>query len=129
MASQADRFNRFLSELPHACVALQRVLVDRLRDCGACRVTIAVLNVRQRLALLLLRFGQRYGVPDCGGTKIALDLSQKDLAAFVGASARAVAREMENWRQRDIIATGRLCVVIKQPLALRRLAGPSARPP
>ena len=83
----------------------------------------------QRVARLLLQLDQRYGVPAAtGGTKIAVTLTQHDLAAFVGASPRAVARVMESWRQRDIVVTGRRWVVIRRPSELRRIAG-TQQPP
>jgi CRP/FNR family transcriptional regulator, cyclic AMP receptor protein len=121
---KADRFGGFLSQFPQASEALQRVLVQRLRDSDSSRVGAGTTNVAQRLARLLLEFEGRFGVPtDGGGNKIALALSQKDLAAFVGASPRAVAREMEHWRARDIVMTGRRWVTIQQPTVLRRIAG------
>jgi CRP/FNR family transcriptional regulator, cyclic AMP receptor protein len=124
---EADRFGMFLSRYPHASIVLQRVLVQRLRESDSSRIGAGTTNVAQRLARLLLDFEQRYGVPtDCGGNKIALALSQKDLAAFVGASPRAVAREIERWKDRKIIKAGRRWVTIQQPLVLRRIAGTSA---
>jgi CRP/FNR family cyclic AMP-dependent transcriptional regulator len=127
---EAARFHRVLGQFPHASAALQRVLVARLRESDLSRVGAGTTNVARRLARLLLDFERRYCVPsmDGSGSKIALALSQKDLAAFVGASPRAVAREIERWRDRDIVTTGRRWVAIQQPLALRRIAGTSAPP-
>jgi CRP-like cAMP-binding protein len=127
---EAHQFASFLRHFPHASVVLQRVLVDRLRDGDRSRVSAATMNVGQRLARLLLQLEHRFGVAtEGGGTKIALALSQEDLASFVGASQRSVAREMERWRRRGIIATGRRWLIVRQPLALQRIAGPSAPPP
>lgn len=126
---EAARFHRVLGQFPHASVVLQRVLVARLSESDQSRVGAGTTNVAQRLARLLLEFERRYCAPtNGGGSKIALALSQKDLAAFVGASPRAVAREVERWRARDIVTTGRRWVAIQQPLALRRIAGTSAPP-
>jgi CRP-like cAMP-binding protein len=125
----ADSFTAFLARSPHASVVLQRVLVDRLRAGDRSRVSAATMNVSQRLAGLLLQLERRYGVEaEDGGTRIALALPQKDLAALIGASPRAVTREIERWRQRDIITTGRRWLAIRQPAALRRIAGPNAPP-
>lgn len=126
---KADRFGRFLSQFPGASAALQRVLIRRLRESDSIRVGAGTTNVAHRLARLLLEFERRFGVPTGdGANKIALTLSQKDLAAFVGASPRAVAREMGHWRDRNIVTTGRRWVVIQQPQALRRIAGNGAPP-
>jgi CRP/FNR family cyclic AMP-dependent transcriptional regulator len=126
---KADRFGKFLSQSTHASAVLQRVLVKRLRDSDASRVGAGTTNVAQRLARLLLEFEQRYGIPtEGGGNRIAIALSQKDLGAFVGASPRAVAREIGGWRDRKIVMTGRRSVTIQQSQALRRIAGASASP-
>jgi CRP/FNR family transcriptional regulator, cyclic AMP receptor protein len=123
---EADAFIGFLHRFPHASMVLQRVLVARLRHCGRCRVGAVGTNVAQRLARLLLELQWAYGVPnEAGDVRIALTLSQKDLAAFVAASQRAVARELESWRQRGIIVTGRRWVIVRRPSELRRIAGAS----
>lgn len=120
---KADRFGEFLSKNPDASKALQRVLVTRLRESDSSRIRAAATSVAQRLARLLLDFGQRYGVPaDGGGSKIDLALTQEDLASFINASPRAVAREIERWKDRDIVTAGRRWVTVQQPMALRRIA-------
>jgi len=87
------------------------------------------MTVGQRLARFLLELAQRYGVSTpAGGTSIGVALSQKDLAACIGGSARAVARELEVWRQRGFITTGRRSIVVLQPDDLKRIAGPAAPP-
>jgi CRP/FNR family transcriptional regulator, cyclic AMP receptor protein len=126
---EAARFGEFLSKFPDASKALQKVLVTRLRESDSSRIGAAATNVAQRLARLLLDFGQRYGVPaDGGGSKIDLALTQEDLASFVNASSRAVAREIERWKERDIVIAGRRWVIIQQPSALRRIAHIGASP-
>jgi CRP/FNR family cyclic AMP-dependent transcriptional regulator len=124
----ADRFGEFLSKSPDASKAMQRVLVARLRESDSSRIRAAATNVAQRLARLLLDIGQRYGVPADGGSKIDLALTQEDLAAFINASPRAVAREIERWKDRDIVTAGRRWVTIQQPTALRRIARIGALP-
>jgi CRP/FNR family transcriptional regulator, cyclic AMP receptor protein len=126
---KGERFTRFLGQHSHASAVLHQVLVGRLRDSDQYRIGAGTMNVGQRLARLLLQIEHRFGVPAENGTKISLALSQKDLAAFVGASERAVAREMERWRQREIVVTGRRWVIVQQSAALRRIAGPNGPPP
>ena len=127
---KADQFAAFLGRYSHALTVLNGVLVDRLHDCVGYRVAAATMSTGRRLARLLLRLADRYGTPSGGGgMRLALALSQDDLAAFVGASQRAVAREMQDWRQRGIVTTGRRWVVIRRPDTLRRIAGLPTPPP
>jgi CRP/FNR family transcriptional regulator, cyclic AMP receptor protein len=121
-------FAWFLRRFPHASAVVHRVLVTRLRHADQCRVSAGTTSVAQRLARLLLQLEQQYGVPANDGTKIAVTLSQQDLAAFVGASQRAVARVMESWRERDIVRTGRRRLTIRRLSELRRIAGSNVPP-
>jgi CRP/FNR family cyclic AMP-dependent transcriptional regulator len=126
----AERFTNFLDRSPHASSVLRRVLVERLREGDRYRFAAGTLSVERRLARLLLEFARRYGTPTGdGGTKVALALTQKDLAAFVGGSQRTIARAMERWREREIVVTGRRWVIVKQTPALRRIAGLSGPGP
>jgi CRP-like cAMP-binding protein len=118
-----------VSEHPRATAALQRTLVYKLREADDDRLAAGSMTVGQRLARLLLKLAQRYGGPlSNGGTSIGVPLSQKDLAACVGGSSRTVARELEDWRQRGFIQTGRRAIVVMRPDDLRRIAGPAAPP-
>jgi CRP/FNR family transcriptional regulator, cyclic AMP receptor protein len=122
-------FARVLAEHPRATAALQRTLVYKLREADDDRLAAGSMTVGQRLARLLLKLAHRYGAPlSSGGTSIGVPLSQKDLAACVGGSVRAVARELEDWRQRQFIETGRCTIAVMRPDALRRIAGPAAPP-
>jgi CRP/FNR family transcriptional regulator, cyclic AMP receptor protein len=120
---EARAFRAFLARFGHANSVLQRVLVERLRDADRHRLRSASMAVGQRLAELLLELASRFGAAEGGGTRIGLALSQEDLAACVGASRRAVAREIESWRDRGYVVTGRRSLLIQQPMALQRIAG------
>jgi CRP/FNR family transcriptional regulator, cyclic AMP receptor protein len=125
----AERFTNFLDRSAHASSILRRVLVERLREGDRYRFAAGTMSVERRLARLLLEFARRYGTPnESGGTKVALALTQRDLAAFVGGSQRTVARAMERWREREIVVTGRRWVIVRQTPALRRIAGTNPDP-
>jgi CRP/FNR family cyclic AMP-dependent transcriptional regulator len=122
-------FAMVLAEHPRATAALQRTLVCKLREADDDRLAAGSMTVGQRLARLLLKLAHRYGGPlATGGTSIGVPLSQRDLAACVGGSARTVARELEDWRQRRFIETGRRTIAVIRPDALKRIAGPAAPP-
>jgi CRP/FNR family transcriptional regulator, cyclic AMP receptor protein len=119
-------FSRFLDGSTHASRLLRKMLVDRLREADSDRIAAASLTVGQRLARLLLTLARRHGVPSPdGGLTVAL-LSQDDLAACVGGGRRTVARQMRQWRERDIVSTTRRSVTVRQPEALARMVGHAA---
>jgi CRP-like cAMP-binding protein len=124
-----DHFIRFLRVHPEAAAILHRTVVDRLCEADRDRLASASMTVGQRLARLLLKLVQRYGVPTpAGGLKVD-QLSQRELAACIGGARRTVAREMRSWRQRQIITTERRTVTVHDTGALERIAGRHAPPP
>ena len=114
-------FSVFLSGSANASQLLKRTLVDRLREADRDRVAAASMTVGQRLALLLLRLTRQYGKPSPrGGLTIAL-LSQEELATCVGGARRTVARQIGQWRDRNIVSTDRMSITVREPQALARI--------
>ncbi|MCU1430746.1 MAG: cyclic nucleotide-binding protein, partial [Actinomycetia bacterium] len=54
------------------------------------------------------------------GVRIALPLTQEELAGWVGASRESVARALRTLRDRGVISTGRRRVVVHDGAALAR---------
>ena len=94
--------------------ALEQTLSGRLREADVQRTGITE-PVPVRLAALLLDLAERCGHPDPDGTgvRIALPLSQDDLAGLVLSSRRTVSRVLEQWRGRGWIVTGRQSLLIR----------------
>ncbi|WP_171074106.1 helix-turn-helix domain-containing protein [Nonomuraea basaltis] len=61
---------------------------------------IAHLDIKTRLALLLLSLLYRYGErkSEEKGTVLALPLSQADMAGWIGVSTASVARILQEWK-------------------------------
>src|SRR5258705_3734430 len=58
-----DAFSGMLRMYPHAAAALQRTLVNKLREADRDRLAVGVMTVGQRLARLLLMLGRGYRIP------------------------------------------------------------------
>jgi len=124
-----EQFVRFLGEHSEAAASLHRTVVDRLCEADRDRLASASMTVGQRLARLLLKLVQRYGVPTPhGGVKVD-QLSQRELASCIGGARRTVARQMSSWRERQIITTERRTVTVHDIRSLERIAGRYAPPP
>jgi CRP-like cAMP-binding protein len=123
-----DRFAETLRRNADAANSLRRLIVDRLCEADRDRLAAASMTVGQRLARFVLKVARRHGEPVRHGLRID-QLSQQDLAACIGAGPRTVAREMSDWRRRDIISTERRSVTVHEPAALNRIAGRNAPPP
>jgi CRP/FNR family transcriptional regulator, cyclic AMP receptor protein len=120
----APGFQAFLARYPEAAALLHRTVSERLREADRHRAAAGSDPVQQRLAALLLRLGQRYGVQvDDGGILIELPLTQGDLAGLVLTSQRTLGRILEQWRARRLVLTGRRTILLLSPDLLREQAG------
>jgi CRP/FNR family cyclic AMP-dependent transcriptional regulator len=115
-------FLAFLEEHPSASLALVRVLSQRLRDADAKRIEFAALNTLGRVAHRLLELCERFGDPEEGAIRIALPLSQEELAGWTGSSLESVGRALQTMRALHWIATRRREIRVLDLNALRRAA-------
>jgi CRP-like cAMP-binding protein len=115
-------FLAFLEEHSSASLALIRVLSQRLRDADAKRVEFAALDTLGRVAHRLLELCERFGDPEEGAIRIALPLSQEELAGWTGSSLESVGRALQTMRALHWITTRRREIRVLDLDALRRAA-------
>ena len=83
----------------------------------------SVTSGAQRLAVLLLELADRRGSEPDREVRMAMTLTQEELASLTGASRATVTRALSNWRRRGIIRTGPRDITITDLGALRKIAG------
>ena len=117
-----DPFWAFLEANPPASSALLRQVAARLAAREALIDDLLSLDVKSRLAKVLLGLADDYGEaqPD-GGTRISLRLTHRDLAGMVGASRENVSRALGAFRKRGFIDYDSDSIRLRNPEALRRL--------
>ncbi|MEV6981657.1 Crp/Fnr family transcriptional regulator [Sphaerisporangium sp. NPDC051017] len=115
-------FAGFLNEHGRVAVLLLRLVVGRLRDADRKRVEYGAFDTTGRVATRLVELAERFGEPTNGGVKVALPLSQDELAGWTGASREAVSKALRSLRDRGLIETGRRRVTIYDLEGLRRRA-------
>ena len=119
-----DAFWGFLEANPPASSALLRQVAARLADREALIDDLLSLDVKSRLAKVLLGLAASHGGPDPGGgTLIALHLTHRDLAGMVGASRENVSRALGSFRRRGFIDYDSDAIHLRNEEALRRLTG------
>jgi CRP/FNR family cyclic AMP-dependent transcriptional regulator len=116
----AAEFLAFLSEHPGAATVLLRLVVSRLRDADRKRVEFGAHDIAARVAGRLVELADRFGEPDPAGVRIAVPLSQDELAGWVGASREAVAKALRVLRDRGLVTTGRRTMTVLDLDGLRR---------
>jgi CRP-like cAMP-binding protein len=119
------RFLRLLRANSDLCLRLMAVLCRRLRRANATLEELALLDLGARLARLLLRLAQDYGVPARLGTRIEVKLSQKDLGTLVGSSREKVNKQLREWEAEGLVGKEEGRMVILRAEALAGVATPA----
>ena len=115
-----DPFWGFLEANPPASSALLRQVAARLATREALIDDLLSLDVKSRLAKVLLGLADEHGQPDPdGGTRISLRLTHRDLAGMVGASRENVSRALGAFRKRGFIDYDSDSIRLRNPDALR----------
>ena len=115
-------FLPFLHENGDLALRLLGVLCDRLRQTNQALEEIALMDLPSRLARLLLKLGQQYGVTGPQGLSIRLKLTQTDLSALVAATRESVNRQMRSWEEDGVLREEDGYLLIRAPAVLRTIA-------
>jgi CRP-like cAMP-binding protein len=115
-------FEAFLAAHPRVAALLPRLVVGRLREADRRRVEFGVHDTTGRVAARLVELAERFGQATGDGVRIAMPLSQDELAGWTGSSREAVSRALGTLRSQGLIETSRLRVVIRDLAALRARA-------
>ena len=118
-------FVAFLTDHPPAALALLRILSRRLREADEKRIEFSTFTTIGRVAARLLELSDRYGREEEGMVRIALPLSQEELAGATGSSLESVGRALQTMRSLKCVETRRreIWVRDRQALEALRIAG------
>ncbi len=115
-------FSSYLRAHGRVAVLLMQMVIGRMRDADRKRIEYGAFDTTGRVATRLVELAERYGEPDNGGVRVALPLSQDELAGWTGASREAVSKALRSLRDRGLIETGRRRVIIHDMEGLRKRA-------
>jgi CRP-like cAMP-binding protein len=115
-------FPVYLQEHGRVAVLLMKMLIGKMRDSDRKRIEYGAFDTTGRVATRLIELAERYGEPSNGGVRVALPLSQDELAGWTGASREAVSKALRSLRDRGLIETGRRRVIIHDMEGLRKRA-------
>jgi CRP-like cAMP-binding protein len=118
---RAPEFRRFVLEHPRVAPLVFEHMAELLSEADRQRVDFATRDVTARIAGRLAELAEEVGEPGPDGTRIALALSQEELAAWTGASREAVARSLHLLRELGWIETRRRGITVLSVEALRTL--------
>src|SRR5690625_1350099 len=87
-------FQKLLTEQPQIAMKFIRVMSTRLWQAQQFQAEVGAFDAPERLANLLLRLAQDFGVEGERGTIIDLSLTQQDLAKMIGATRETVSHSL-----------------------------------
>jgi CRP/FNR family transcriptional regulator, cyclic AMP receptor protein len=128
LAVAAADFRRFLTAAPAAAAVLLDRVIELLQDADAQRRELASFDVPTRVARRLVELEERFGTAGGDGCT-DVELTQDELAAWVGASREAVSKALAVLRTLGCVETHRRRVRITDADALRRHGRLAARRP
>ncbi|MFZ0043906.1 MAG: Crp/Fnr family transcriptional regulator [Solirubrobacteraceae bacterium] len=117
----ASAFRGFLERRPGVMLAMLGVLSARLREADRRLNEFASADVLTRVSARIVELCETHGVPGESGTvRIALPISQEELAGWAGASLESTAKALRTLRSLGRITTGRRTIEVRDLPALRR---------
>jgi CRP/FNR family cyclic AMP-dependent transcriptional regulator len=122
LAVGAADFDALLEERPRIALVILRVVIERLRVSDRQLFEFAAYHTLGRIARRLVELADCYGEPCDGGVRIALGISQEELAGWAGASREATSKALHDLRAMNLIETERRHITVRSVDDLRRIA-------
>ncbi|MEV5376183.1 Crp/Fnr family transcriptional regulator [Streptomyces nondiastaticus] len=119
----------FLHDNPEVSLALNRVLVGRLRRSDRWRLTFGEYPVLVRLARVLVELAMLYGRQERNAVRIPVNLSQSEFAALTGSKLRTVQEALAQLRNDGLITTGCRQTYVRDLVELGKVARLRVAPP
>jgi CRP-like cAMP-binding protein len=117
----APRFTDLLTRDPGIARAFNLAMLQRAQGADE-QIKLRHAPVAVRMARVLLDLARRAGTETPDGITIPVDLSQEDLASWLGTSRSTVARMLHSLRDQGLIRTGYRSITVTDPEQLRKTA-------
>jgi len=116
-----DRLRAHLLASPQLAYNFMQALAVRVRYSTRQVGSLTLLDVPSRLARKLLELAHSHGRVEANGVRIAMPLTQSDLASLIGATRESTNKALGNFKRSGIISMEQNHVTIIDPEALRAL--------
>ncbi|MFD2417610.1 Crp/Fnr family transcriptional regulator [Amycolatopsis pigmentata] len=113
---------KWISTRPEIAEQLLRVIARRLRRTNNMVAELIFTDVPGRVARALLHFAQRFGSQEAGILRVTHDLTQEEIAQYVGASRETVNKALADFAHRGWLRLEGKSVLILDPERLARRA-------
>ena len=111
-----------LEHRPDVCIELMLVLCERLRHTNQQVEDLAFLDLKARIAKVLLRLAGESGAGKMQIEPVAVRISQSALGELVGGSRESVNKLLHVWKQSGIVSVEKGAIVIHDTAVLAESA-------
>lgn len=122
-----DIFVRLIKTNPELGLFMINFLADEIRDTEDRLVNLIQLEVRERIASILLTLIELFGFDDNEPTKLSYTLSRTDFASFAGTTYESVIRALFVLQKAKLIKLSGKNILITDVAGLKRMVQNSAR--
>jgi len=119
---ERGEFERLLQGHAMLGYRLSKILAARRRDIENKIENLVFKDVNSKLAELLMRLANEYGVDDSRGTLVALKITHQEMANLIGSTRETVSLTLVQFKKKGFIATDGRKVIIADREGLRALA-------
>lgn len=98
-----EDFESFILDNPQTSIKIIKMLSRRLRSATNMLSDMAMKNVSQRLAGMLVKFAEQDGVEQQSGIYVECDLTRQELAELIGVSRETFIRELSKFQKAGIL--------------------------
>lgn len=107
-----QHFIALLTERPEIWISIMGTTLDRLRDANQLIMELTILDVRTRIARLLLRLSEQHGIPSADGILINVKLTHQHLADMTGTARETVTKLLLELQNEHLIRIDRKKIII-----------------
>lgn len=115
-------FQRCMRANPGLAAILLDLMMNRLVDAGNARLGLATAPVEARLAAVILRMAEKFGVDRGGEIWVNRSFTRQNLADLAGTTVETTIRVMSRWTKEGWIDSHAARILIRAPHELQRLA-------
>jgi CRP-like cAMP-binding protein len=119
---ERSEFERLLQTQASLGYKMTKILAQRRREVENKIENLVFKDVNSKLAELLLRLANEYGVDDSRGTLVALKITHQEMANLIGSTRETVSLTLAQFKRKGLIQTEGRKVIIADREGLRALA-------
>lgn len=107
-----ESFEQFLIDRPYLAVKMMKELSALLKERDSQLEQMALGDVRKKALHLLVKLGQKFGVPEGHYHKIDMSLTHQEIGNMIGSTRETVTVALHELANQEVIKTGRMTIYI-----------------